>query len=272
MYSQEEKCRIQNFAKDIRIETLKEFAHLGFGHLGGAMSMVEILSVLYGDELKHDPSNPRWELRDRLVCSKGHSGPSLYATLALRGYFPLEMLLTLNEGGTNLPSHCDMIKTPGIDFTTGSLGQGLSIASGSAYAQKLKGVNARVFCIVGDGELQEGQNWEAIMFAAHKELNNLIVFVDYNKMQLDGSLESINDISPLDEKFSAFGWHVENVDGHDISQIKNAIVAAKEVCNKPTVVVCNTIKGKGVNWAENEWNHHINVTHELADEAITALG
>lgn len=235
------------------------------------MSMVEIISVLYMDELKHNPQEPRWVNRDRLVCSKGHCGPSLYSALALRGFFPMEMLQTLNQNGTNLPSHCDMQKTPGIDFTTGSLGQGLSVASGAAYALKLKGLDNRVFCIVGDGELQEGQNWEAIMNIANKKIDNLVLFVDFNKMQLDGPLEAINDLAGLDKKFEAFNWNVENIDGHDICEIKRSIESAKACEGKPTVIICNTLKGKGVNWAENEWNHHVPVTEELAEQAITAL-
>ncbi|EGQ7765755.1 transketolase [Vibrio parahaemolyticus] len=271
MYSNSELAEVQSFAKEIRIETLKEFAALGFGHLGGAMSMVEILSVLYHGELRHDPKKPKWEQRDRLVCSKGHSGPSLYATLGLRGFFPMDMLKTLNKNGTNLPSHCDMLKTPGIDFTTGSLGQGLSVASGAAYALKHKGYDSRVFCIVGDGELQEGQNWEAIMNVANKKIDNLVLFVDYNKMQLDGPVQAINGLASLDDKFTAFNWNVENVDGHNVTEIKQAIQNAKSCQDKPTVIICNTLKGKGVNWAENEWNHHVPVTDELAQQAISAL-
>lgn len=271
MYSTSELAEVQSFAKNIRIETLKELAALGFGHLGGAMSMVEILSVLYYDELRHDPKKPQWEMRDRLVCSKGHAGPSLYSALSLCGFFPAEQLKTLNKNGTNLPSHCDKLKTPGIDFTTGSLGQGISLASGCAYALKLKDLDCRVFCIVGDGELQEGQNWEAIMNAANKKIDNLVVFVDFNRMQIDGPVHVINDLSDLDKKFEAFNWHVENIDGHNVSEIKHAIEKAKASQGKPTVIICNTIKGKGVNWAENEWNHHVPVTDELAEQAISAL-
>ncbi len=271
MYSKSELAEVQSFAKNIRIETLKEFGALGFGHLGGAMSMVDILSVLYSGALKHDPKNPKWEQRDRLVCSKGHSGPSLYSALALRGFFSLDVLKTLNKNGTELPSHCDMLKTPGIDFTTGSLGQGLSLASGSAYALKLKGIDSRIFCIVGDGELQEGQNWEAIMNIANKKIDNITLFVDYNKMQLDGPVSFLNDLSNLDNKFAAFNWNVQNIDGHDVTEIKAAIENANACKDKPSVIICNTVKGKGVNWAENEWNHHVPVTEELAEQAIAAL-
>ncbi len=271
MYTETKRAEIQEFAKNIRIETLNQLAARGFGHLGGAMSMVEILAVLYGDEFVHDPKNPKMEDRDRLICSKGHAGPSLYSTLALRGYFPREELLTLNQPHTNFPSHCDMLKTPGIDITTGSLGQGLSVASGLAYGMKLNGIDKRVFVIVGDGELQEGQNWEAIMCTPKKGINNLVLFVDDNKVQLDGPTDQVCSLGSLNDKFTSFDWHVVEVDGHNVDEIKSALVKAKEVTDRPTVVICNTVKGKGVNWAENEFNHHVPVTQELAEKAIAGL-
>lgn len=272
MYNEKKLLELKEFAKNIRIQTLEQLASRGFGHLGGAMSIVDILAVLYGDQLRHDPKNPQWDDRDRLVCSKGHAGPSVYAALALRGFMPLSEMKTLNINGTNLPSHCDMTKTPGIDVTTGSLGQGLSIASGLAYALKLQGKDSKVFCIVGDGELQEGQNWEAMMNAAHKKIDNLIMFVDYNKMQLDGTVEQVEDISNINDKLKAFNWNVIDVtDGHDINQLGEAIAAAKAHTGQPTALVCHTLKGKGVVWAETEWNHHIDVTREAADAAIAAL-
>ncbi|MEG2291479.1 MAG: transketolase [Clostridium sp.] len=272
MYSESRREELKDFAKNIRIQTLDQLASRGFGHLGGAMSMVEILTVLYKDEMKHDPKNPKWEERDKLVCSKGHGGPSVYSTLALCGYFPVEELKTLNQPNTNLPSHCDMHRTPGIDATTGSLGQGISVASGIAYASKLKKLDSRVFCIVGDGELQEGQNWEAIMNAAHKKIDNLVLFVDQNHMQLDGEVKNVNDISDIVLKLEAFNWNAINVvDGNDLDQIKEAIEKSKECREKPTAIVCNTLKGKGVIWAEKEWNHHVDVSREAADIAIAAL-
>lgn len=272
MYSEKKLLELKEFAKNIRIQTLEQLASRGFGHLGGAMSIVEILAVLYGDQLRHDPKNPQWDDRDRLVCSKGHAGPSVYAALALRGFMPLSEMKTLNVNGTNLPSHCDMTKTPGIDITTGSLGQGLSVASGLAYALKIQGKDSKVFCIVGDGELQEGQNWEAMMNAAHKKIDNLILFVDYNKMQLDGQVDQVEDIANINDKLKAFNWNVLNVaDGHDLNQLGEAVAAAKAHTGQPTAIVCHTLKGKGVVWAETEWNHHIDVTREAADAAIAAL-
>lgn len=272
MYEEKKLQELKEFAKNIRIQTLEELASRGFGHLGGAMSIVEMLAVLYGDQLRHDPKNPKWEDRDRLVCSKGHAGPAVYAALALRGFMPLSEMKTLNINGTNLPSHCDMLRTPGIDITTGSLGQGLSVASGLAYALKMQGKDSKVFCIVGDGELQEGQNWEAIMNAAHKKIDNLILFVDKNNMQLDGPVEQVEDLGNLNAKLEAFGWNVIDVaDGHDLNQLGEAVAAAKAHVGQPTVLVCHTLKGKGVVWAETEWNHHIDVTREAADAAIAAL-
>lgn len=272
MYSEKKLQELKEFAKNIRIQTLEQLATRGFGHLGGSMSIVEMLTVLYGDQLRHDPKNPKWEDRDRLVCSKGHAGPAVYATLALRGFMPLSEMKTLNINGTNLPSHCDMTKTPGIDVTTGSLGQGLSVASGYAYALKLQGKDSKVFCIVGDGELQEGQNWEALMNAGNKKIDNLILLMDYNKVQLDGTVDQVQSLGNINEKFAAFGWNVINVeDGHDIDKLGEAVAAAKAHTGSPTAIVCHTVKGKGVIWAENEFNHHIEVSREAADKAIAAL-
>ncbi|MEG1678192.1 MAG: transketolase [Clostridia bacterium] len=273
MYNEKKLAELKEFAKNIRIQSLEQFASRGFGHLGGSMSIVEMLTVLYGDQLRHDPKNPQWEERDRLVCSKGHAGPAVYAALALRGYMPLSEMKTLNINGTNLPSHCDMTKTPGIDVTTGSLGQGLSVASGLAYALKqIQGKDCKVFCIVGDGELQEGQNWEAMMNAAHKKIDNLILLMDSNKMQLDGPVQGVEDLGDINAKFEAFGWNVITVaDGHDLNQLGEAVAAAKAYEGKPTAIVCHTLKGKGIVWAETEWNHHIEVSREAADAAIAAL-
>ena len=272
MYSKEKLNELENFAKNIRIQTLEQLAARGFGHLGGAMSIVDVLAVLYGDKMRHDPRNPKWEDRDRFVCSKGHAGPAVYATLALQDYFSVDELVTLNQPHTNLPSHCDRLKTPGIDVTTGSLGQGLSVSSGYAYALNLQEKDSFVYCIVGDGELQEGQNWEAMINAAHKKIDNLVMIIDNNKMQLDGPTSDVSSLGDIGAKVEAFGWNVIDVeDGHDLNQLSDAFDQARNRNGKPTAVICNTLKGKGVVWAENEWNHHVPVSREAADAAIEAL-
>ncbi|MDR0519043.1 MAG: transketolase [Clostridiales Family XIII bacterium] len=271
MLTQEKTAELKEFAKQIRVQTLEQMATRGFGHLGGAMSMVEILSVLYGSQMKYDPRNPKWDGRDWLVCSKGHAGPSLYSALALKGFFPVEELLTLNQRGTKLPSHCDRNKTVGIDMTTGSLGQGLSLAAGLAFAHKLRGEANTVYAIVGDGELQEGQNWEAMMFSAQRGLDNLIVLVDNNHVQLDGVTADISNMESLDAKFAAFNWDAQRVDGHDLNALDEAIEKAKQQGGKPHAIIADTEKGKGVFWAEGQFNHHIEVSREAADEAINAI-
>ena len=242
--------RLEAFAKEIRITTLKELGHLGFGHLGGAMSIVEVLAVLYGEVMKIDPKNPQWEERDWLVLSKGHAGPALYATLALKGYFPREMLFTLNQGGTKLPSHADRNLTPGVDMTTGSLGQGFSTGLGVALGHRLDGKDNNVYIILGDGECQEGQIWEGVLYGGNAKLDNLIVFVDYNKQQLDGFIDQINPLGDLRAKWEEFGWHAQEVDGHDVGAIYTAIQAAKATKGKSSVIILDTIKGKGCHFAE----------------------
>ncbi len=268
MTEQETKTYVK-FAAQIRVETLKEFANLGFGHVGGAMSIVDTIAVLYGGVMKIDPKNPGWEDRDWLVCSKGHAGPTIYATLALKGYFPKEMLLTLNQGGTNLPSHCDKNKTPGIDMTTGSLGQGISTAIGVALGNRLDNKDNWTYLIIGDGELNEGQIWEGVMFANHFKLANLIVFVDNNKQQLDGYTKDIMDNGDIGLKFNSFGWHTQDVDGHDVGAIYDAIEKAKAAKGKPSVIVLDTKKGKGCSFAEGVLNnHHMAFTKEQCENAI----
>ena len=256
-------------AEGIRLVTLQTFANIGFGHVGGAMSIIETLAALYGGEMHSDSSNPKREDRDRLVMSKGHAGPALYATLCLRGYFPKEKLLELNKGGGSLPSHCDMHKTTGIDMTTGSLGQGMSTAIGLALGSRLSGFENYTFLILGDGECNEGQVWEGAMFAAHQKLGKLIAFVDWNKQQLDGFAKDIIDMGDFAEKFKAFGWHTQTVDGHDPGIIKAAIVDAKRYTDAPSAIILDTIKGYGCNFAEGiASNHHMNFTKEQMDKAI----
>lgn len=271
MYSAEKVKELNAFAKEIRINTMEQFAARGFGHLGGSMSIVETLAVLYGAEMKYDPKNLKWEDRDWLVCSKGHAGPAVYSALALKGFFPMEELKTLNQHHTNLPSHCDRTKTPGIDITTGSLGQGLSVAAGVALGHSLFENENRVYAIVGDGEMQEGQNWEAILLAAHRGLSNLTLFVDANKMQLDGNVEDLNNLEDYVAKFRAFNWNAIRVNGHDVAALGEAIAQAKACEDRPTAIICDTIKGKGVCWAEGQFCHHIDVSREMADQAIAAM-
>ena len=258
MLNEKELIRVKAFAAQIRLETLKELAHLGFGHVGGAMSIVETLAVLYDSQMKYDPKDPRWDRRDWYVQSKGHAGPATYATLALRGFFPMEWLDTLNQPGTNLPSHCDRLKTPGIDMTTGSLGQGVSAAIGVATALKMDGRDNRVYLMVGDGELNEGQVWEGAMFASEKKITNLIWLIDWNKQQLDGNTKDVLDMGDLREKFASFGFAVQQVNGHDVKAIDDAIDAAKAETEKPSVIILDTIKGYGCSAAEGVVpNHHI---------------
>ncbi|NLO83072.1 MAG: transketolase [Clostridiales bacterium] len=272
MLSQDRIKELKLFALKIRMETIRQIGNLGFGHIGGAMSIADTLAVLYGELMNIDPDNPKWEDRDWLVCSKGHAGPALYAALALKGYFPVEELETLNRPGTNLPSHCDRNKTIGVDMTTGSLGQGASLAVGIALGHRLNGRDSYTYLILGDGEIQEGQVWEAVLFAAHQKLDRLIAFVDYNKQQLDGYVKDINDLGDVKAKFENFGWHALEIDGHDVKQIYEAVAKAKEVNGKPSVIVLHTIKGKDCSFAEGIVdNHHMTVSREQMNEALAVL-
>ena len=261
-------------AKEIRRGIITCIGSLGTGHIGGALSMAEVLAALYFKHMNIDPKNPKMEGRDRLVVSKGHSGPAVYAALAERGFFPKSELLTLNQAGTNLPSHCDMNRTPGVDMTTGSLGQGFSCATGVAKASLLRGDGATIYTIIGDGESQEGQIWEAAMFAAHHKLGNLIAFTDNNRYQIDGSVADVCGIEPLDKKWEAFGWNVITVDGHDADKVDAAITAAKKIKNgKPAMIILKTIKGKGVSFIEAAQivNHNMTLNKEQVETALKEL-
>ncbi|EBL0011681.1 PTS ascorbate transporter subunit IIC [Salmonella enterica] len=266
---------ITQLARDIRVATLKSLNHLGFGHYGGSMSVVETLAVLYGAVMKIDPADPDWPERDYFVLSKGHAGPALYSTLAIKGYFPREELNTLNQNGTRLPSHPDRLKTRGVDATTGSLGQGISIAGGMALSHKLARRPNRVFCIVGDGELNEGQCWEAFQFIAHHRLNNLTVFIDWNKQQLDGELEEIINPFDLEGKFRAFGFDVVTVKGDDIAGLLAVVQPMPPADAQPRVVILDSIKGQGVPCLEQLTNsHHLRLTDgmkQTLNEAIHQL-
>lgn len=264
---------LENKCLEIRKNILLEIGTLGVGHIGGSLSMVELLAVLYYKHMNVDPKNPKKEGRDRLIVSKGHSGPAVYAVLANMGYFPQKWLKTLNKPGTNLPSHCDMNRTPGIDMTTGSLGQGFSCAVGIALASKIKNDGAKIYTVIGDGESQEGQIWEAAMFAAHKKLSNLIAFTDYNKLQLDGKTEDICSIEPLADKWRAFGWNVIEVkNGNSCEEIDKAITLAKS-SNLPTMIILHTVKGHGISFAENAGikNHSMTVSKEMFEQGLKEL-
>lgn len=263
------KSELQKHATSIRLLTLDMISNLGVGHVGGALSIADVLSVLYFDKMNIDPADPGKVDRDRLVLSKGHAGPALYAALALRGYFPKEMVYTLNQPSTNLPSHCDRKRTPGIDMTAGSLGQGFSAAVGIALGQKIHHQDAYTYSIVGDGESQEGQIWEAAMLAGSKKLDNLIAFTDFNGMQIDGTVDEVCTISPLADKWRAFNFNVYEVDGHDVAQIADAIELAKAVKGKPSMIILKTIKGKGAPCAEGKLgSHNMPLTREQYEEAL----
>lgn len=265
---------LEALAKEMRIATIETIATLGIGHLGGSMSVIEILALLYGKRLRVDPARPDWKERDRFVLSKGHAGPALYSALAIKGYFPREWLLTLNKGGTRLPSHCDRTKTPGIDMSTGSLGQGISAACGMAKALLMNGSASRLYCVIGDGESDEGQVWESAAFAAHHRLGNMIAFTDCNRLQIDGYTDDVMGLGDLEAKWRAFGWFSQRVKGHDIAAIDSAIERAiGEAAGRPSMIVLDTIKGKGCNFCEGDpANHNMPVTMEQARSAIAALG
>ena len=257
---------LKEMCKQVRLDLVDCIGTLGVGHIGGSLSIVEVLVALYYKHMNVDPENPKMEGRDRLIVSKGHAGPAVYATLANKGYFPKEWLKTLNRNGTNLPSHCDMIRTPGVDMTTGSLGQGFSNAMGIALASKLSKDNATIYTIIGDGEAQEGQIWEAMMFASHKKLDNLIAFLDLNRFQIDGAVEEVNGIDPFDLKASSFNWNVVVCkDGNDIDQVDACIQYAKTLKNeKPTMVILNTLKGCGSEfvYSKKAANHNLTLKPE----------
>ena len=261
---------MQQFALKIRIGAVEEFKALGFGHVGGSLSIADVLAVLYGAVMNYDPENPSMEGRDKLVCSKGHAGPAVYAALGLKGFFPYENIRTLNQPGTSFPSHCDRKQTPGIDMTTGSLGQGTSLAVGMALGDRLKGRDCRTYLIVGDGELNEGQVWEAAMFTAAKKVINLVWLVDNNKKQLDGYTRDILDTGDLRKKFEAFGFEAVRIDGHDVTQLYETLTGERK--DRPLAVILDTIKGKGVKEVETAiGNHSMSMPEETYDRWLEEL-
>ena len=242
------------------------------GHPGGSLSCADILTYLYFEKMNVDPKNPKMEERDRLVLSKGHAAPALYATLCERGFFGFEEIENLRKPYALLQGHPDMKHIPGVDMSSGSLGQGISAAAGIALAGKHFGNNYRVYAIVGDGESEEGQVWEAAMFAANKKLDNLTVFVDFNNLQIDGTLEEVNSPLPFDKKFEAFNWNVVTIDGHDFDEIEKAVKIAEETKGRPTAIICNTVKGKGVSYMENVCGWHGSAPNaEQAEVALNEL-
>lgn len=243
------------------------------GHPGGSLSAVEILTALYFDQMNIDPTNPKMEDRDRFVLSKGHAAPALYATLAERGYFGKEELNSLRKLGSMLQGHPDMKKIPGVEMSTGSLGQGFSVACGMAMAAKLDNAPWNVYTLLGDGEVQEGIIWEAAMSAAHYKLDNMIAFLDYNGLQIDGEVESVMSINPIEDKFRTFGWNVITIDGHDFDQIFAALDMAKDTVDKPTMIIAKTVKGKGVSFMENQASWHGSApSEEQLEQALSELG
>ena len=260
-------------ANDIRIGVIEAVYNGKSGHPGGSLSIADILSVLYFKEMNVDESNPKWEDRDRLVLSKGHCSPALYSALALRGFFEYEKLFTFRNIESKLQGHPDMNKIPGVDMTTGSLGQGLSAANGMAIAGKLDNKDYRVYTILGDGEIEEGQVWEAAMTASKYKLDNLCVIVDNNNLQIDGTIEEVKSSYPIDKKFESFGFNVINIDGHNIEEIVNAFEESKKAKNKPTAIIAKTIKGKGVSFMENQVGWHGKAPNEEQYKiAISDLG
>ena len=252
----ETEARLQEKAKNIRRHIITMLAQAGSGHPGGSLSIADIVTALYFAVLKVDPANPQWEERDRFVLSKGHACPVLYGALAEAGFFPLEELKTLRKINSRLQGHPDMRKTPGVEMSTGSLGQGLAAANGMALAGKLDQRDYRVYVVLGDGEVNEGMVWEAAMAAAHYGLDNLTAFLDYNGLQIDGPVEEVMATAPLEEKWAAFGWHVLTIDGHDFGEILAAVEEAKKTKGQPTMIIAKTVKGRGVSFMENEVGWH----------------
>lgn len=250
------KQNLQKLACKVRMGVIEGVHAAKSGHPGGSLSAADMITYLYFQELRVDPANPRWEDRDRFVLSKGHCAPALYAALALRGFFPVEKLKTLRQVDSMLQGHPNMNDTPGVDMSTGSLGQGISTACGMALSAKLSGKDWRVYSVLGDGEIEEGLVWEAAMFAAFYQLDNLVAVVDYNGLQIDGKLSEVCSPEPIPEKFAAFGWNVIEIDGHDWEQIESALNQARQTKGKPTAIIQKTVKGKGVSFMENQVGWH----------------
>lgn len=266
-----EKKQLEITACKIRMGIIEGVHSAKSGHPGGSLSIAEILTYLYFKAMNIDPENPKKADRDRFVLSKGHAAPALYSTLAYRGYFDVELLKTLRHIGSILQGHPDMKHIPGVDMSTGSLGQGISAAVGMALSAKHFGDNYKVYTVLGDGEIEEGQVWEAAMFAGNKNLSNLTAFIDYNNLQIDGTIEEVNSAAPIDKKFEAFKWHTITIDGNDFDQIEAALKEAETV-DKPVAIIAKTVKGKGVSYMENAVNWHGAAPNdELYEQAMKEL-
>jgi len=264
---------LEQTARTLRVEILKMLNLAKSGHTGGSLSAIDLMAALFFHKMRHDPGNPKWEERDRFVLSKGHAAPALYACLAQAGYFPREDLKSLRRLGSHLQGHPDMNKTPGVEVCTGSLGQGLSQAVGLALAARLQGSSAKVYSLLGDGEVQEGQIWEATMAAAHYGLDNLCVLLDANGLQIDGDVAKVMNVVPLAPKFLAYNWQVLEVDGHDLTAIIKALDEAEKTEGKPTMIVARTVKGKGVPFFEHKASYHgVPPSDDELTQALEHLG
>lgn len=264
---------LQEKARSLRVDIIRTLHRSKSGHTGGSLSVIDLLTVLYYHQMRHKPEDPHWSGRDRLILSKGHAAPAQYVALADSGYFPKEDLQMLRRLGSHLQGHPDSKGTPGVEVCTGSLGQGLSMANGMALGLRLDKSESRVYAILGDGELQEGQIWEAVMAAAHYRLDNLCILVDANGLQIDGEVAAVMNVEPLAAKFSAFGCHVVEIDGHDIAAIVAALAEAETIKGQPTVVVARTVKGKGVSFFENKAAYHgVTPSDEELPKALACLG
>ena len=263
---------LKDIARQTRIEVLKMLTEAGSGHIGGCLSCVEIIISIFLLKIKLDPKDACWLIRDRFILSKGHAAPTLYSILARRGCIDCDLLMTLRKHDSPLQGHPSARYFPAVEVSTGSLGQGLSISNGIAMGLKLDSLPSRVYCLLGDGELQEGQVWEAAMTAAHYGLDNLCAIVDYNGLQIDGAVDDVMKVTPIEDKWRAFGWYVQSIDGHDFEQIIMAFDEAERVKNKPSLIVANTIKGRGVSFYENRAEYHgVSPTEEELNRAIKEL-